>query len=166
MTDSGEHLSCSVIVPCRNEVDNVEHLVERLPRVGSSTELIFVDGGSTDGTPDRIEEVMRRYPQRDIKLLKQNGRSGKGEAVFQGFDAATGDILIILDADMAVRPEDLPRFYDALVTGQGDFANGTRFRLRMESGAMPGLNNLGNRAFALLFSWVLSVRITDTLCGT
>ncbi|HEX8916889.1 MAG TPA: glycosyltransferase family 2 protein [Chloroflexota bacterium] len=166
MNEDPGPLSCSVVVPCRNEVDNVEQLVQRLPRIGSNTELLFVDGGSTDGTPERIVSTMSRYPERDIKLLRQNGRNGKGEAVFQGFDAATGDILIILDADMTVPPEDLPRFYDVLATGNGDFANGTRFRMAMESGAMPGLNNVGNKAFALFFSWVLNAKISDTLCGT
>ena len=159
-------LSCSVIVPCRNEVDNVEPLVRRLPGLGSRTELIFVDGASTDGTPERIEQVRREHPGRDIKLLRQGGHGGKGEAVFQGFDAASGDILMILDADMTVVPEDLPLFYAALAEGRADFANGTRFLHPMEAGAMPALNGLGNRAFSLFLSWLLGTRITDSLCGT
>lgn len=159
-------LSCTVVVPCRNELDNIEPLVRRLPAIGTHTELIFVDGASTDGTPDRIEAVMATNPDRDIKLLHQRAGGGKAAAVYQGFDAASGDVIIILDADMTVAPEDLHRFYLPLAEGLSDFANGTRFVYPMERGAMPPLNNLGNRAFGTLFSWVLGTRITDTLCGT
>jgi hypothetical protein len=164
--------SCSVIVPCRNEVGNVDALVRRLPALGTHTELIFVDGASTDGTPERIQELIQRYPERDIKLLhqqKSTSRSapkGKAAAVFQGFDAASGEILIILDADITVAPEDLPRFYLALAEGVADFANGTRLLYPMETGAMPWLNSIGNRTFATLLSWLLGTHISDTLCGT
>jgi GT2 family glycosyltransferase len=159
-------LSCSVVVPCRNEVDNVERLVRRLPSLGTHTELIFVDGASTDGTAKRIEAIMRAHDVRDISLLHQRGQGGKAEAVFMGFDAARGDILMILDADMAVAPEDLERFYAALSEGVADFANGTRFVYPMEKGAMPGANNLGNRAFSRFLSWILGSPISDSLCGT
>ena len=159
-------LSCSVIVPCRNEAGNIAALVDRVPDLGTHTELIFVDGASTDGTPERIAEAIRSHPERDIKLLAQENRDGKSGAVFQGFDAAAGDVLIILDADMAVAPEDLPRFYLALAENQADFANGTRFVFPMEPGAMPPLNDVGNRAFAVFLSWLVGTRISDTLCGT
>lgn len=159
-------LSCSVIVPCRNEVDNVAPLVRRLSSLGPHTELVFVDGSSTDGTPDRIEELIRSHPDRDIKLLHQRGGRGKAAAVFEGFDAAQGDVLMILDADMTVAPEDLPRFYLALAEGVTAFANGTRFAYPMENGAMPGVNNLGNRVFGVFLSWLLGSRISDSLCGT
>lgn len=159
-------LSCSVIVPCRNEVDNIEPLVERLPRIGTHTELIFVDGASSDGTPERIQQEIARHPERDITLLHQTMAGGKATAVFQGFDAAHGDIVMILDADMTVAPEDLPRFYLALAEGVTDVANGTRFAYPMEQGAMPGLNALGNRAFGVFLSWLLGARISDSLCGT
>ncbi len=158
--------SCTVVVPCKNEVDNVEELARRLPSLGSHTELLFVDGHSTDGTAERIETVIRQNPDRDIKLLRQTRPPGKAGAVFDGFDAASGDILIILDADMTVAPEDLPRFFLALAEGLARFANGTRFVYPMEEGAMPLLNSLGNRMFGAFFSWVLSTRVTDTLCGT
>jgi glycosyltransferase involved in cell wall biosynthesis len=159
-------LSCSVIVPCRDEAENVGPLVDRLPQLGVHTELIFVDGASTDGTPERIEEIIRSHPERDIKLLHQSGKPGKAGAVFEGFDAASGDILIILDADMTVAPEDLPCFYRALAEGSTDFANGTRFLHPMEAGAMPRANALGNRAFSWFLSWLIGTRITDSLCGT
>lgn len=158
--------TCSVIVPCRNEVENVGPLVERLPALGTHTELIFVDGASNDGTPEEIERLIAVHPERDITLLYQRGGGGKAAAVFQGFDAAHGDILLILDADMTVAPEDLPRFALALAEGVTDFANGTRFTYPMEAGAMPALNTAGNRVFGVFLSWLLGSPITDSLCGT
>lgn len=161
-----EPLSCSVIVPCRNEIDNVDSLIARLPSVGMHTELIWVDGDSTDGTQSRIERAIAAHPEVDMRLLHQRAGGGKAAAVFQGFDAASGDVLIILDADMAVAPEDLSRFYLALAEGVCEFANGTRFAYPMQAGAMPPLNYLGNRAFGAFFSRLLNTTITDTLCGT
>ncbi len=159
-------MSCTVVVPCRNEVDNIKPLVERLPQIGTHTELIFVDGTSTDGTPERIEQVIREEPGKDIKLLRQAGESGKAEASFQGLLAASGDVAMILDADMTVRPEDLPRFYLALAEGVADVANGTRMVYPMESNAMPEANRVGNRLFGIYMTWLLGRRVTDTLCGT
>jgi glycosyltransferase involved in cell wall biosynthesis len=161
-----EPLSCSVIVPCRNERGNIESLVRRLPSIGSHTELIFVDGASSDGTPDVIEQVLRAHPDKAIKLLRQTTSKGKAGAVFQGFDAAGGDILMILDADMTVAPEDLPLFYRGLARGETDFANGTRFAYPMQAGAMPRLNYFGNLVFSRSLSWLMGTRITDSLCGT
>jgi len=172
--------SCSVIVPCRNEVDNVETLVRRMPRMGVQPgagypEIIFVDGASTDGTPERVEALIGECPDHDIKLLRQVAPTserqgvavrGKAAAVYQGFDAATGDILMILDADMTVAPEDLPRFYLALAEGVAEFANGTRFVYPMEAEAMPDANRVGNRVFAAVVSWLVETRVGDTLCGT
>lgn len=158
--------ACSVIVPCRNEIGNVDAVVRRVPPLGTHTELIFVDGASTDGTPQRIEVLIEAHPDRDIKLLQQRQGGGKATAVYQGFDAASGDVMMILDADMTVAPEDLPRFYLALAEGVADFANGTRFAYPMEVGAMPGLNNLGNRVFGVFLSWLLGTHISDSLCGT
>lgn len=159
-------LSCSVVVPCRNEVDNIEPLIHRLPDIGSATEIVFVDGASTDGTAERIQQMAGRFPERSIRLLHQGAGRGKGAAVFQGFDAAQGDVLIILDADMAVAPEHLPRFYLALAEGVGRFANGTRFAYSMAPGAMPRANRAGNRLFAGAMSLVIDHAVTDTLCGT
>jgi glycosyltransferase involved in cell wall biosynthesis len=141
-------------------------LVERLPTLGTHTELIFVDGDSTDGTPEKVQELIAGLPDRDIRLLRQRGGGGKAAAVRQGFDSARGDVLVILDADMTVAPEDLPRFYLALAGGLADVANGTRFAYPMEAGAMPPANNLGNRAFSHFLSWLIGSAISDTLCGT
>jgi glycosyltransferase involved in cell wall biosynthesis len=158
--------SCTVVIPCLNEAGNVSDAVRRVPVLGTHTELIFVDGGSTDGTVREIECLIRDHPARDIKLLHQCGDGGKAAAVFEGFDAASGDIVIILDADLTVAPEDLPRFHFALSEGVARFANGDRLAFPMEAGAMPGTNRLGNRIFASVLSTLTGTRLGDTLCGT
>ncbi len=170
--------SVSVIIPTRNEVGNIATLVERLPEMGTHTELIFVDGNSSDGTVEEIQRIIQANPGRDIKFLPQTPpdiqdrtpdlmlKLGKGDAVRKGFQLATGDILMILDSDVSVAPEDMPKFYDALVTGKGRFANGTRFVYAQERSAMRLLNRFGNVFFSVTFSWLLGQHITDTLCGT
>jgi len=157
--------STSVVIPCRNEKGNIEAAIQRMPRFGKGVEIIFVDGHSTDGTPDEIQRVIRKYPKRDIKFLVQDGE-GKGDAVRKGFSRASGDILMILDADLTVPPEDLPKFYKAIASGQGEFINGCRLVYPMQEQAMRLLNMLGNKFFAMAFSWLLNQRIKDTLCGT
>ncbi len=157
--------SVSVIIPCKNEKGNIENAIKRLPDLGSHMEIIFVDGHSTDGTPDEIERVMRAYPAKDITFLVQEG-TGKGDAVRKGFEQAQGDILLILDADLTVPPEEMPKFYNAIASGKGEFINGSRLVYPMENEAMRFLNILGNKFFGLAFSWLLSQRIKDTLCGT
>lgn len=159
--------SVSVVIPCRNERGNIESAVERMPALGRATELIFVDGNSTDGTVAEIERVQQQYGGRwPIRLLHQGDGIGKGDAVRKGFAAASGDILMILDADLTVPPEGLPRFYAALTTGKGEFINGTRLVYPMEREAMRTLNLLGNKFFSVAFTWLLEQRFRDTLCGT
>lgn len=163
---SGRRLTCSVIVPCRNEVGNVEALVRRIPDLGAGCEILFVDGASTDGTAEAVARQIAEHPQRAIRLLHQGEGRGKAAAVFQGFDAAEGEVVMILDADLAVAPEDLHRFHDAIAEGSAEFANGSRFVYPMDTRAMRALNGVGNRAFASLLSRLLKTRITDSLCGT
>jgi SAM-dependent methyltransferase len=158
---------CSVIVPSRNERDNVEAAVAGIPPLGGHTEIIFVDGASTDGTREKIlEQIERHRGVKDIRLVGQDPATGKGDAVRLGFDAATGDVLFILDADLTVPPEELPKFYRALIEGKGELVNGSRLVYPMERQAMRVLNLVGNKVFSLLFTWILEQRITDTLCGT
>ncbi len=161
-----DEMTCTVLVPCRNEKGNIADAVRRTPAMGRHTEIIFVDGSSTDGTPQEIERVIEACPERDIKLIHQGDGTGKGDAVRKGFEAATGDVLMILDADLTVPPEDLPRFFDAIVEGTGEFINGTRLVYPMEDQAMRFLNKCGNRFFSLLFTWLIGQRFRDTLCGT
>jgi glycosyltransferase involved in cell wall biosynthesis len=155
----------SVIVPARNESGNVAALFARTPDMGAGTELIFVEGHSSDDTFAAIEREIAANPGRPATLLRQTGK-GKGDAVRAGFAVATGDILMILDADLTVPPEDLPRFYDAIHSNKGEFINGVRLTYPMEERAMRFANLLGNKFFSLAFSWLLGQSIKDTLCGT
>lgn len=157
--------SVSIIIPTRNEAANIAPIIKRTPELGSNTELIFVEGNSTDKTYEVIEQAMLDYPQKKIHLYRQSGR-GKGDAVRLGFQKAGGDILMILDADMTVPPEDLNRFYKALVNAQGDFINGVRLVYPLENQSMMFFNILGNKFFSLAFTWLLEQTIKDTLCGT
>lgn len=162
---SDEQPTVSIIVPARNEAGNIEAIFDRTPPMGSHTELIFVEGHSRDDTYGTIEKEIASHPSSDSRLFRQSG-IGKADAVRLGFEKAAGDILIILDADLTVRPEDLPRFYEALCSGQGEFINGVRLIYPMEKEAMQGLNFVGNKLFSLAFSWILGQPIKDTLCGT
>lgn len=159
-------LSVSVIIPARNESGNIENALLRMPNMGSHTEVVFVEGNSTDDTLDEIKRVCLKYKdQWDVKYYCQEGK-GKGDAVRKGFNEATCDILMILDADLTVPPEQLGKFYDAIASGKGEFINGTRLVYPMEKQAMRFLNMLGNNFFSFLFSWLLDQRLKDTLCGT
>jgi SAM-dependent methyltransferase len=159
-------LSVSVIVPCRNERGNIEDAIKRIPDMGRETEIIFVDGNSTDGTADEIETQIKKHPGRKIRLIHQGAGRGKGDAVRKGFVAATGDVLVIQDADLTAPPEDLPKFFAALRDGKGEYINGSRLVYPMEKEAMRFLNLLANKFFGALFSWLLGQRFRDTLCGT
>lgn len=155
----------SVIVPARNEEGNVPHILDRVPEMGAGTELIFVEGNSKDDTFGAIQREIAKRPGMRAKLFKQSGK-GKGDAVRLGFREASGELLMILDADLTVAPEDLPRFYEAWRTGRAEFVNGVRLVYPREQRAMRFLNFLGNKFFSLAFSWLLSQSIKDTLCGT
>src|SRR5207253_7201173 len=150
----------SVIVPARNEAGNIEAIFDRTPDMGRGTELVFVEGHSTDDTYASIEREIGRHPQRSCRLLRQTGK-GKGDAVRLGFAHARGDVLMILDADLTVAPEDLPRFLGALCSGKGDFINGVRLVYPMQKQAMRFLNLVGNKFFSLAFSWLLGQSIKD-----
>ncbi|MFM8319545.1 MAG: glycosyltransferase [Chloroflexota bacterium] len=155
----------SVIVPARNEAGNIDQIFARTPEMGAGTELVFVEGHSTDDTYAAIEAAIAAHPQRRCRLLRQAGK-GKGDAVRLGFNEACGEALMILDADLTVPPEDLPRFYDALASNKAEFVNGVRLIYPMEAQAMRFLNLLGNKFFSLVFSWLLGQTVKDTLCGT
>jgi glycosyltransferase involved in cell wall biosynthesis len=155
----------SVIVPARNEAGNIRGILERIPSMGARTELIFVEGHSTDNTYQAIAEAIAEHPERGAVLLRQEGK-GKGDAVRLGFERATGDILMILDADLSVAPEELPRFYEAIRNGKAEFVNGVRLVYPMENRAMRFCNLLGNKFFSAAFSWLLGSSVKDTLCGT
>lgn len=157
--------SATIVVPARNERGNIEAAIRRLPRFTKNLEVIFVEGHSQDGTWEEIERVIASYPDCNIKRVKQPGK-GKADAVFAAFEIATGDVLMILDADLTVPPEDLPKFWQALRSGKGEFINGSRLVYQREDNAMRFLNLIANKLFSIIFTWLLSQRLTDTLCGT
>jgi SAM-dependent methyltransferase len=157
--------TCSVVIPARNEAGNIEAAVLRTPEMGAGTEIIFVEGHSKDNTWDEIQRIAAKYPHRKIKILKQQSK-GKGGAVREAFAAASGDLLFILDADLTMPPEDLPKFYQVACSGTADFVNGVRLVYPMEDEAMRFFNMLGNKFFSMAFSWLLGQPIKDTLCGT
>jgi glycosyltransferase involved in cell wall biosynthesis len=190
---AAEALSCTVVIPCRNEEGNIPACIDRLPPLGTRTEIIFVDGASTDGTRERILEQIERHPELDIKLIDQVPRKdaaretappeavsvagsqgkqvrmlrlGKGDAVRKGFAAATGDVLFILDSDLTVPPEELPKFLVPIATRKAEFVNGTRLVYPQEDEAMMPIRYLGNKFASLVFTWLLGQPIKDTLCGT
>ena len=157
--------SASVVIPCRNEKGNIEEAILRLPKFCNNLEIIFVEGHSKDGTWDEVLRVKDKYNDLNILAFQQTGK-GKADAVHLGFEHASGDILMILDADLTVPPEQLPKFYKSLATHQGEFINGTRLIYPMEDQAMQFLNFIANKTFSWIFSYLLSQRFSDTLCGT
>jgi ubiquinone/menaquinone biosynthesis C-methylase UbiE len=156
----------SVIIPARDEAGNINAIFERTPQMGKGTELVFVEGGSCDGTYEAIEKAMKSQKNHAmVKLMRQTGK-GKGDAVRLGFEQASGSLLMILDADLTVGPEDLPLFYSAWLNGKADFINGVRMVYPMEGQAMPFVNMLGNKFFSLAFTYLLGQPVKDTACGT
>ena len=160
-----QSLTTSVVIPARDEAGNIEAAVRRTPSMGNGTELIFVEGHSQDGTWEEIQRVVRAFPEKKITCLRQPG-IGKGDAVRAGFAAATGDVLMILDADLTMPPEELPKFYEVIATGHAELANGVRLVYPLGEEAMRFLNLCANKGFSLLFTWLLGQSIKDTLCGT
>ena len=160
-----EKLSVSVIIPCKDERGNVADAVRRIPPLGGRTEIIFCDDKSIDGTASEVRRMQEMHPECDIRLEQGPGIC-KSENVWTGFDAASGDILVILDADLTTMPEELPYFVEAMASGVAEFVNGSRLIYPVPRGAMKGANMLGNKFFSLAFSYLLKQRVKDTLCGT
>ena len=158
-------VTVSVIVPCKDERGNIESAVARMPALGRSTETIFCDDKSTDGTADEVRRMQALFPEHRIRLVEGPGIC-KSKNVWTGFEAATGDLLVILDADLTVMPEELPYFIDAITRGGAEFVNGSRLVYPIPKAAMKGANVIGNKFFSAVFSYLLGQRIKDTLCGT
>ena len=157
--------SVSIIIPAKNESGNIENAIKRVPVFGLSQEFIFIDGHSSDPTYEEMHRVRLAYPEKNIIVMRQTGK-GKGNAVREAFEAATGDILMILDSDLTMPPEELVKFYQALKKNKGEFINGCRLVYPMDKQAMRFLNYLANKFFSVFFSYLLGQRLKDTLCGT
>ncbi len=162
--DIDNNITCSVIIPCHNEEGNIKECIDRVPCLGKYTEIVIVDDGSTDRTAEIVKEIQRS--KENVRLISYSSNKGKGNAVRIGFESAQGDVLIILDADMAVLPEELTKFYNVLASHQAEFVNGTRMVYDMASGAMKFFNYIGNKIFTIILSFIIGQRNTDTLCGT
>jgi len=157
-------LSVSVVVPCHNEAENIKECIQRIPNMGAWTEIVVVDDGSTDGTMEKVREAMMADGR--VRLITMEVNQVKASAVIAGFEASKGDVLMILDADMAVEPEELPKFLTPLQDGTADFVNGTRLIYPMHGKAMKVANFFGNKAFCYMASKAIRQRVSDTLCGT
>lgn len=161
----GHKPSVTVLIPCRNEAGNIEPAVQRLPTFADNIEILFIEGHSSDNTVAEINRLIAERSDLNIRLIQQDGK-GKGNAVHKGFAQARGEVVMILDADLTVPPEDLPKFYQAIVSGKGEFINGSRMVYPKEAKSMRFLNHVANWTFSKLFTWLLNQRFTDTLCGT
>ena len=157
--------SVTVVVPSKNEEGNVSAIPGRVPEMGAFTEIVFVDDRSDDATAQRVREAIAAHPHRRMKLVEGPG-CGKGAAVRAGLAEASGDVLMILDADMTVMPEDLPAFFEAITQNKGEMVIGTRLVYPLGDDAMRTANILGNKLFAWAFTFLIEQRLTDTLCGT
>jgi len=169
---STEHrdYSVSIIVPARNEAGTIPRIVKEIPQFGKTQEIVFVEGGSKDHTWEVIQSEIRKHrkitkTERRLVAIKQS-QKGKCNAVREGLEKASGEILMLLDSDLSVNPKDLPKFYKVLADGKGEFANGSRMIYPMEKEAMRTLNKIGNRVFSYLFTYILGQEFNDTLCGT
>jgi len=158
--------SVSIIIPARNEAGNMKRIFNKIPSLGTSTEIIFVEGHSRDDTYATIKKEIANYKgPLKASLCKQKGK-GKGNAVRLGFSKAHNELLMILDADLTVDPKELPIARYVPRDGIADFVMGSRLVYPMEKLAMRTLNIFGNKFFSIAFSFLLDQRIKDTLCGT
>jgi SAM-dependent methyltransferase len=160
-----KHSSVSIVVPARNEALNLENAVRRVPQMAANQEWIFVEGGSRDNTWEVMQTLPSLFPDRRIRCIRQSGK-GKANAVWEGFAIAEGEVLMILDADLTMPPEELPKFYQAILSGKAELANGVRLVYPMDEKAMQFLNLCANKLFAVLFTGLLDQPVKDTLCGT
>jgi glycosyltransferase involved in cell wall biosynthesis len=145
----------SVVVPALNEVENLPHVLPLIPDVH---EVILVDGWSTDGT---IEAARKLRP--DIRIVSQE-RAGKGAALCAGFEAATGDIIVTIDADGSTDPREIPAFVEQLKNG-ADFVKGSRFLSGGGTSDMPRYRQLGNFGFVMMVRMLYGGRYTDLCYG-
>ena len=146
----------SVVIPALNEARNLEHVFSALP--DGLHEVILVDGHSTDGTPEIARALLPR-----VRVITQT-RKGKGNALACGFAAATGDIIVMIDADGSTDPAEIPNFVAALTAG-ADFAKGSRYAPGGGSSDITLLRSLGNRALGMVVNAMFGTRYSDLCYG-
>ncbi|HET9224074.1 MAG TPA: glycosyltransferase family 2 protein [Roseiflexaceae bacterium] len=145
-----------MIIPALNEAENLPHVLPRIP--AWVHEVLLVDGHSTDGTVE-----LARQLRPTIRIIQQQGR-GKGAALRSGCAAATGDIIVMLDADGSTNPAEIPAFVGALLAG-ADFVKGSRFLQGAGTVDMPTLRKVGNAALVLLANVLFRTHFTDITYG-
>ncbi len=157
--------SKTIIVPAKNEEKNLEPLIKQIPIFESDYEIILICAESSDNTVNKAYEIKEEYPSLPIKVMIQKS-TGKGPGVLEALEMAECELIAILDSDISVDPSTLNDFFEIIETGRADFVNGTRFVYKMEHGAMRKLNNVGNLVFQFIISLLISINLTDSLCGT
>lgn len=154
-------MKVSVVVPVYNEVQTIEEIISCVQAVPLEKEIIIVDDGSTDGTRPRLEELSR---EKDVKVLYHERNQGKGAALRTGFGVATGDVVLIQDADLEYNPLEYPLLLQPIFAGKADVVYGSRFL----SGAHRVLffwHYVGNRLLTLLSNALSNLNLSDMETG-
>tara|TARA_B110001452_G_C15206739_1_gene418633 strand:- start:843 stop:1619 length:777 start_codon:yes stop_codon:yes gene_type:complete len=157
-----KNYGASICLTVKDEKENIENIVKKIPQISTKQEIIFIEGGSTDGTYEEIERIIPIYPGKNIKVMKQKGFGQKG-AIKTGFDNSLYEAIILFEGDDTCDPNDMFYFYNSIALGRADFLQGTRLAYPLGHQQMPLINKIGNFFFALWFTWILGQRVTDVL---
>jgi glycosyltransferase involved in cell wall biosynthesis len=152
-------MKLSVVMPIYNESATLRQVVERVLAVPLDLELICVDDGSRDGSREILAELQARYPQMRVLLQPQN--MGKGAALRRGIQEATGDFVLIQDADLEYDPNDYPALLEPLIQGRADVVYGSRFVGSGPHRVLYFWHSVGNRILTLLSNCLTNVNLTD-----
>ncbi len=156
-------MKLSIVIPVYNEHATLEELVSRvLARdVGMAREVLLVDDGSTDGTRSLYPRILQRWPTEDIRVQLQERNQGKGAALREGFARATGDIVLIQDADLEYDPQDYPKLLAPILDGKADVVYGSRFVGSQAKRVLFFWHMVGNRLLTLLSNALTNLNLTD-----
>ena len=151
-------MKLSVLIPVYNEATTIEHVVDRVRKIPAPTEIIAVDDASADGSGDVLERL--RAAGKVDQLVRHSVNRGKGAAIRSGIAHATGDVVVIQDADLEYDPLDLPTLLGPIVAGKADAVYGSRF----QGGPHRVLyfwHAVGNRFLTLLSNMFTNLNLTD-----